>query len=45
MTGGIDLSSDTLPAAYTNCGSLPGYVARKLGGKGMITFGGLDALR
>ena len=45
LTGGIDLSSSTLPAGYTTCGSLPAYVARKLGGNGMIACGGLDSLR
>ena len=35
MTGGVDMSVQ--PAGYTTCGTLPAYVARNLGGKGMVT--------
>ncbi len=45
LTGGVNLSDPNLPPHYTTCGCLPSYVARNLGGRGMIQAGGLDGLR
>lgn len=45
LTGGVNHSDPNLPPHYTTCGCLPSYVARALGGHGMIQSGGLDGLR